>query len=479
MDEARERGEQFEGTVAATYTAATMGSGIPPELGSEGLRSYSGLQHSRVQALASQIATIVQYFPLHLRRRRRVWTKVSVESRPARITAVDGPGNVVDTVASHVEDRVRVAEQPSLSIGRQYHASGDIATNDIDTASVHTIPNRTRRFRLALDQAPNRHTCDTDSRPPLGLQNDNVEAILLRSDDGCCYMPLALKAPHDLFAVVEDNVIRNITDRIYYHKTNRQWYSSELETNRQQLQVSHAMLQGCVKSSIAKIRMALKTVDTFYRYLGLLIRAVEIPCAICIQEETDIVKGVTIRFPMCHRFLRGDDNLPEGISGQNLLIPPSVEDHGRSGNVRCELPARKPHSAIEGIAAQITIGVVVTGLVLVLIGWQSQQSTWFGAGDASLTQRVIILVWMCEGTIGTFLAFLSFREIMLMFAVFPFYVLLYQNSFVRLWPWGLLVTAYMLATATVLFTIFVPPIWGLAIVGQMLVEWGKCVTLYN
>lgn len=90
-----------------------------------------------------------------------------------------------------------------------------------------------------------------------------------------------------------------------------------------------------------------------------------------------------------------------------------------------------------------------------------------------------MLLWMCEGVIGTFLAFLSLREVMLAFFVFPFYVSLYQNSFARFfWPGGPQVAGYMFVLAFVPLTIFAPPIWGLVIVGQMLTEWGKCVTLY-
>jgi hypothetical protein len=74
---------------------------------------------------------------------------------------------------------------------------------------------------------------------------------------------------------------------------------------------------------------------------------------------------------------------------------------------------------------------------------------------------------MCEGTLGMFLAILSFEEVLLAFFLLP---------------WHMFKAGRGLATIVVFvvpLAIFVAPVWGFVIVAQMLVDWGQCVTLYH
>ena len=103
-----------------------------------------------------------------------------------------------------------------------------------------------------------------------------------------------------------------------------------------------------------------------------------------------------VYFPTCHRFLRGDDASLK--TDQQLRVLPSTSDRGRSrcGNVESCMPAQVHPNAFGGIIAQLMVGVLVNG---------------------------IILLWMCEGTLGMFLNILSFEEVLLAFVLIPWYLM--------------------------------------------------------
>ena len=126
------------------------------------------------------------------------------------------------------------------------------------------------------------------------------------------------------------------------------------------------------------------------------------------------------------------------------------------------MPAQVHPNAFGGIIAQLMVGVLVNGIILTLIGSQSE---WFAAGQASREQKVIMLLWMCEGTLGMFLNILSFEEVLLAFVLIPWYLMNAGRG---------LGIVFIVPLA-----IFVAPVWGFVIVGQMLVDWGQCVTLYH
>lgn len=95
-----------------------------------------------------------------------------------------------------------------------------------------------------------------------------------------------------------------------------------------------------------------------------------------------------------------------------------------------------------------------------------------------------MLLWICEGVIGIFLPLLTVKEFMLIFAVFPYYMIIAFGTtpivlFVQsLHYMGSFLLSLGIYTALTPLGLFIAPIWGFIIVGQMLVAWGRCVTLF-
>lgn len=77
-----------------------------------------------------------------------------------------------------------------------------------------------------------------------------------------------------------------------------------------------------------------------------------------------------------------------------------------------------------------------------------------------------MLLLMCEGALGMFIVNLSLEEIVLALFYLPWYAIKGRAG------------VAFIVVGMIFWAIFMPPIWGFVIVGQMLVDWGQSVTLY-
>jgi hypothetical protein len=404
MDEARKRGGQFEGTVAGTYTATTFGPERLPGLSNSERRSYEGLQHSHVRNLALRITELWKLFPFSLFR-SGIWMRYAITSQTISVKAVINPGNAVDTAAAQSTDCDPVIEQLYPSTDTRSDTSENSTSDDFVARLLRRIPGSRFHESLSnetvLHDGSSLHTCDKANVAQMDCHTTKDAKIILVSDDGVSYIARMPNNPPNLMTAIGLNINTNLAKRLRYHAVNVQTFLSGIENHVNQRLSPNADQNGYLSPLKTGFNLARETQFMFARALIKSENMLETPCAVCIREKATKIHKTKICFPMCHRFLRSDD-IPKEIDGQVLLIPPSMETMGpeyeRSGSVREPLPARAWHRAAGGVAAQITIGLAVTGLIVILIGWQSD---WFSAGQASLTQRTIMLLWMCEGVVGT------------------------------------------------------------------------------
>jgi hypothetical protein len=101
--------------------------------------------------------------------------------------------------------------------------------------------------------------------------------------------------------------------------------------------------------------------------------------------------------------------------------------------VPCCPPFRRTHDPLRstrnfiGDSIEGFIGVSILALLVLAI---SRLSNWFDPGESSTTQRVVMLLWLCEGTIGLVLPMLSLKEMVLVFLFLPIYALMTHPTFI-------------------------------------------------
>lgn len=485
MDEARARGGQFEGTVAATYTATTFRSQTAQQLSNSELRSYNGLEHNHIRSAAQILANVELYFPfvflqdLSVKRRMQESTTCTT----TRVTAVAHANDTDDSDMSQTNHSERHTGQQSVELDRRSDTEQETAKDKFPSTLVSKI------WHWILGESPDgpikdatvRHTCGrTSLASSLDLGTPADTAVALWTGSGSYFVPRLPPVPLSLVAAMKHDISINIKERVYYHADKFERFMLDVHGMKDTSPANRNASQGFLSALKSECVRLLRFNIVYLRFISGLARVQVASCGACEQMRASDIKKTTLYFPMCDRFLRSDD-IPAEIDENEILARPVIDVtnplHSRCGRLSIDLPVRRWHRSIGGVLAQLGIGSIVIGLTVVLIGWQSN---WFSAGQASKTQRVIILLWMSEGVFGMLLAFLSLNEIVLTFFLFPLYVLIYQHSFSRLiWPGGIQTSGQMFMMALTPLTIFIAPIWGFVIVGKMLVEWGQCVTLYH
>jgi hypothetical protein len=400
MDEARERGGMFEGTIAATYTVS--GNKLSPS--SAELESYNGLNNDKIRALEWQVENIEEI----IYRNPDILGILPL----IPILLLFTPW-MLRSSAAREQQRKNLLHLKRAWLGPWTKTSTKMVEVSCSRA-VSTAPE-------ALDLAePHSRSHGSGIRSPRYYNKD-----------------LEIAARH--LARFKD-----------------------IKGDRR---VIHGADKGALATAYADVvilsRFFFLSVVMFASGNSSLVS--KVPCAACDQEHSQVLTKSILYFPTCHRFLRSDDTSPE--TAQQLSALSFLTDRGRSrcGTAESRMQVRTPRH-FGGILAQLIVGVFVNGIILTLIGSQSE---WFAAGRASPEQKVIMMLWMCEGTLGMFLVILSLEEVLLAFFLLPWYMMRAGRDLIA-------VLVFIVPLA-----IFVAPVWGLVIVGQMLVDWGQCVTLYH
>jgi hypothetical protein len=485
MDEARERGGMFEGTVAATYTVS--GDKLSPSPAE--LESYNGLNNDKIRALDWQVENIEEiiyrdpnilgilllipilllFTPWMLRSRaareqqrknllslKRAWlgpwTKTSTKVVDVSCSrAVSTAPEALDLAEPHSRSHGSGIEQRAADSNHPPGTGEDVELDSF--AKRFLLRFLPRRYKFENAPLPF-HTCDQGGSPsPDSRQCTSRTTYVLTDGER-----LSISCPSTLEI-----------------DWSSRYYNKDLEVAARHLarfkgieedrRVNHGADKGALATAYADVvilfRLFTLSVVIFASENSSLVS--KVPCAACDQELSQVLTKSILYFPTCHRFLRSDDTSPE--TAQQLSAPSLMTGHGRSrcGTAESRMQVRTPRH-FGGILAQLIVGVLVNGIILTLIGSQSE---WFAAGQASPEQKVIMMLWMCEGTLGMFLVILSLEEVLLAFFLLPWYMMRAGRDLIA-------VLVFIVPLA-----IFVAPVWGLVIVGQMLVDWGQCVTLYH
>lgn len=184
----------------------------------------------------------------------------------------------------------------------------------------------------------------------------------------------------------------------------------------------------------------------------------------------------TIYYPCCFRFQRYDDPIPQKhlaaaiTNSTHIISAPATSD--------MNYPSASSPRSTTGITRSSTLlpvsfGLVLSGVPFIIIAVLSH----FQPGSSSSTQRIIILLWWSSGSIiGLLMPFLDVIEILVCIVWLPNFFLEKMEDLTGFpmfaMPHGVFALAYSP------WSVFVAPVWGFVIVGQMLSEWGSCISLY-
>lgn len=184
----------------------------------------------------------------------------------------------------------------------------------------------------------------------------------------------------------------------------------------------------------------------------------------------DQITQPIVYYPCCSRFQRYGDAIPQ----KHLAAAITNSTHIVSAPVTSDInypSASSPRSTTSitwsSTLLPVSFGLVLSGVPLIIIAVLSH----FQPGSSSSTQRIIILLWWSSGSIlGLLMPFLDVTEILVCIVWLP--------NFLQDRMGGINNRPEFLALAYSPWSVFLAPVWGFVIVGQMLSEWGSCISLY-
>lgn len=177
-----------------------------------------------------------------------------------------------------------------------------------------------------------------------------------------------------------------------------------------------------------------------------------------------------LSFRACERFQRQDD--VQVLVSSTFTTSSAVQLPLRVDvqHIPSHFQKRKEDDIqLRGLITQATLGIIISSLSILIIGLLSK----FHAGSSSLTEQVILMMWLALGiVIGFLVPFFNIQDTITILVRVPMeliggmmklgFVDFYTSLLIMCYPWS----------------IFVVPIWGFVIVGKQLNQWGTCVTLY-
>lgn len=230
---------------------------------------------------------------------------------------------------------------------------------------------------------------------------------------------------------------------------------------------------------------------------------------------------ITFYYPSCSRFLRTSNS-------QRQTMLPSRESsdgstHTGTNGHHARNTGNNPITHTRwGVLLDAVIGLALVALSFGIVAYK----TGFKPGQSSTTERGVMMAWLASGLYGFYLPFLSTSELFRIWVLLPIvsticyafdlwnmtriawqtHKLLWRILILQLKNRGLrqkplrLQLKHIISimqrrnlqlqevglpfplinphSLLIIFFIFVPPIWGLVLVGRMLVEWGSCTRLY-
>lgn len=488
MDEARRRKGVFTGSVGSVQTSSCKAT----EVSESELENWNGIQDRHIRKLVELLVSIV-FLPPTIYYIFKSWRagkgnpQRTISARSISLTAVlrttedqndgisadgaqsqhlnhsspkssDGsPPGATEARSSRRGKAVTFHRPPVIIPGSHGDVRISFTSEDAAYPFDHPLMAMIRRI-LTND----RHTCGKHvHKSLLSLCHvDLFEAPLkhLESDDGTRYNTTIPLLTRDSKRLVLANFLGTTLDHWTSLIYDVRDAISEARSKRMQAGPS---MHSVFPKSLAVCKISFKII------LGPAWR-IHAPCRLCQRESTQERSNTILYVPMCESFLRA--NAPrEDATLQTAGTNAKTLSLRRRGS-------RYWTTSSCGVIAETSIGLLVIGIILLIIAWQSR---WFSAGDSSPTQRTVMLLWICEGTLGMMFPLCTSGEIILVFLGLPYYVCMFFWTSAPILILGASnLAAAPIVIATVPVALFVAPIWGLVIVGQMLAEWGQCVTLF-
>ena len=200
-------------------------------------------------------------------------------------------------------------------------------------------------------------------------------------------------------------------------------------------------------------------------------------------KQPDQITQTTVYHRSCSRFQRYDDPIPQ----KNLAAAIMNSTHVVCATATSEInypSASSPRSITDitwsSALLPIFFGLFISCVPIIIVDKLSQ----FQPGSSSLTQRIIIPLWWSSGSIlGLLMPLLDVTEILVYIVWLPAYLL----EKIQIYEYFLIPSSIdmnspppsvIVALAFLPWSVFVAPVWGFVIVGQMLNEWGSCISLY-
>lgn len=482
MQEARSRNGVFTGTVAATYDLGPATETLEAELS-----EWSGVTEDHVRTAAAFLTvsrSISTQFVIWSRKlflsagtalehtRRSYPIEVLTLPITSQDTHMEPPHHDQQcdrmtqdmTFAGQIQSgastpgRTMTVEAQSSS-DRTSHESEDLLIAPQDTEDDEDGESLSDHEINIAALVP--HTCDQ------GLQGTLIDIQVLGGRE---YKTRFLSAPEDEWQSMLRTAIEAITPENIF-STSFIWHENIYILLERTLHIWQA--EGHTTKPFRKRLIA--AISMWPEMLRQLVFEKDTTCHACVTEAEQKRNAMSIHIPTCQRFLRADDL--QNATQHALLA--ALPIHIDPAALEACLPGRRKRGNKLGLLVEIAIGLVAIGAVIALIAWQSNA---FHAGLSTQTQKVIMLLWICEGTIGLIFPLISLKEVVLVFVMFPVYVAIFSSSSLL---FSGVTQQYATSWVTLVFAItllplgtFVAPIWGFVIVGQMIAKWGQCVTLF-
>lgn len=483
MQEARSRKGVFTGTVAATYDLGSATETLKAELS-----EWNGFSEDHVRTVAAVLLVSRSQST-----RFMIWARKTLLSAsktlkhatkitPIEVTTLPIARQGLHPDSTHYNYQCDPAVHETTFAGP--FQSGERTPVQEITAEAQSLNDRTSHETEISLIAPHNfeedqdgenssdheskaaalvsHTCDQ------GLQGTLIN---LQAPDGAVYKTRFLSAPRSEWQSMLRTTIEAIRPVGIFSKlfTWHETFNDLLEQALRVWQVEGHAVKPFRERLIAGFTM-------WPGMLRQILFGKDTICYACVQEAEQKRTTITVYVPICQRFVRADDLRTATERALLAALPIHIDP----AKLEARLSGRRKRSNIRGLIGEIALGLVAIGAVITLIAWQSN---WFDAGLSSQTEKVIMLLWICEGTIGLIFPLISLKEVILVFIMFPLYVailssssLLYLGGVTQ--QYGVYWVVLVFAITLIPLGTFVAPIWGFVIVGQMIATWGQCVTLF-
>jgi hypothetical protein len=455
MREARNKGSVFIGTVAAVEEF----QGQLPQVSSESeVFVWGGFTQRHIRSVVALLTGNYSDVTIDMRRRKRRVSNIHLTCLDTTESSDDAFNHTVDP---DEQDRTMSNDAVQRSPGSGSDGR-EVASHQ---AAAPASSNRSAYGESAERSAPEEVATDRD-RSRLGLRIPPVS----RHENRPRQDSLRPDGDSEAAGRLADTIVtlQRVTGQRYRIQQQRPARMLDTKLFPRTYREQH---RPPARTPDFKFLPYLKTrLDSLYQLLGtydpMRLRLLE--SIIYVRQNSTGNEDWKTRLLMLYRYVYGDilPKFNRRRAQKPTIYFPNCICFVRDGEDTGRPPKGRGNAGVM-MVLEVVLGCAILGLVVVLIAWLSH---WFSHGQSTRTERAIIMLWMCEGAFGLLLPLVSVKELIMVFLLLPVYA-----TFLYV---GTGQASLLYAIAFIPVGIFIAPIWGFVIIGQMLVQWGNCVNLY-